>query len=286
MIVCLNGTFIPHEDARVPINDGGFLFGDTLFETLKAHEQKILLKTRHLDRLEQSAQLLNFPCDRQKIESSLRQMAAALKYPTSRIRLTLSRGGFQGLSWPTTEQSWFLITAVEYQEPTDAERQSGAACIITPNQRINPVSHLPQMKRGNYADCLYAANYARQSGAREALFIDHNQNILEASTSNLFAIIDDKLITPPTGTLVLDGIIRRQVIAAAAELGISVVERELSLTELLQAQEAFLTNSLIDIFPILSIDGQTVSRGDYWKSILKTLWIRIDLDLTNCPGTI
>lgn len=276
MLVCLNGTFIPHEDARVPINDGGFLFGDTLFETLKAHEQKILLKTRHLDRLEQSAQLLNFPWDRQKIESSLRQMAAALKYPTSRIRLTLSRGGFQGLSWPAAEQSWFLLTATEYDEPTDTERQSGAACIIAPNRRINPVSHLPQMKRGNYADCLYATNYARKSGADEALFIDQNQHVLEASISNLFAIIDDRLITPPTGTLILEGIIRQQVINTAAELGIIVSERELPLGELMQAQEAFLTNSLIDILPISSIDGEKINRGTVWKSLLKTLWMRIE----------
>ncbi|MCD6582388.1 MAG: aminotransferase class IV family protein [Desulfuromusa sp.] len=276
MIVCLNGTFIPEEDARLPVNDGGFLFGDTLFETLKAHDQKILLIPQHLDRLEQSAQLLNFPCDRQKIESSLQQMAAALKFSTSRIRLTLSRGDFQGLSLPAEEQSWFLLTASEYDELTDTERQSGAACIVSPNRRINPVSHLPQMKRGNYADCLYAANYARQSGAREALFIDQNQNMLEGSTSNLFAMIDDRLITPPTGTLVLDGIIRQQVIDTAAELGILVAERELPLDELMQAQEIFLTNSLIDILPVSSIDGQTVRRDDCWKSLLKTLWMRIE----------
>ncbi len=276
MLVCLNGTFIPHEDAGLPINDGGFLFGDTLFETLKAHEQKILLLTPHLDRLEQSAQLLNFPWDRQKIESSLRQMAAALKYPTSRLRLTLSRGGFQGLSWPTTEQSWFLLTAAEYQEPTNAERQSGVSCMIAPHLRVNPTSHLPQMKRGNYADCLYAANYAQQSGAREALFIDQNQNILEGSSSNLFAMINGRLITPPTGTLVLDGIIRQQVIHTAAELGIIVSEQELPLDELMQAQEAFLTNSLIDILPISSIDGEKINRGTHWKSLLKTLWMRIE----------
>lgn len=275
MIVCLNGTFIPRENARLPINDGGFLFGDTLFETLKAHDQKILLIPQHMERLEQSAQLLNFPCDRQKIESAFQQMAAALKSPTSRIRLTLSRGDFQGLSLPAAEQSWFLLTASEYEELTDTERQSGADCIISPNQRINPVSHLPQMKRGNYADCLYAANYARQSGAREALFIDQNQNILEGSTSNLFAMIEDKLVTPPAGTLILDGIIRRQVIDTATELGISVIERELPLTELMRAQEAFLTNSLIDILPISSIDRQTLNRDNYWKSILKTLWMRI-----------
>ena len=276
MLVCLNGTFIPHEDATIPISDGGFLFGETLFETLKAQKQKILLLQQHLDRLEQSAKLLDFPCDRQKIELSLQQMATTLKAPTSRLRLTLSRGNFTGLSWPAAEESRFLITATEYVESTDDERQIGAACVIAPNQRTNPTNHLPQIKRGNYADCIYAANYARQSGAREALFIDQNQNVLEGSTSNIFALIDDKLITPPSGTLVLDGIIRQQVIDTAAELGISVVERELPLGELLQVQEVFLTNSLIDILPIASIDGEKINRGAVWKSILKTLWMRIE----------
>lgn len=276
MLACLNGTFISPEDATIPINDGGFLFGDTLFETIKAQGQKILLLPQHLDRLEQSAKLLNFPYDRHKIESSFQYLAEALESPVSRIRLTLSRGNFAGLTWPAPEQSRFLITATQYSELTDDERQSGTGCIIAPNQRINPVSHLSQMKRGNYADCLYAANYARQFGAREALFIDQQQNTLEGNTSNLFAIIDDRLVTPPVGTLVLDGIMRQQVIDTAAELGILVAERKLPLTELMQAEEVFLTNSLIDILPISSIDGQAINRGDNWKSLLKTLWMRIE----------
>jgi len=276
MLICLDGTFLPHEEAAIPISDGGFLFGDTLFETLKAQKQKIFLRQQHLDRLQQSAKLLDFPCDLKKIEISLQQMAAALQSPASRIRLTLSRGDFTGLAWPSSGQGRFLITATEYIELTDDERQAGAACSIAPNQRANPLSHLPQMKRGNYVDCLYAANYARQSGTCEALFIDQQQHVLEGATSNLFAIIDDRLVTPPTGSLILNGIIRRQVIKTAAELGILVAERELPLMELMQAEEIFLTNSLFDIFPVAGIDGQPVNRGDCWKSLLKTLWMRID----------
>ncbi len=276
MLTCLNGMFIPHEEATISISDGGFLFGDTLFETLKAKKQKILLLPQHLDRLEQSTELLNYPYDRQKIESSLQHMAAALKFPAARIRLTLSRGKFSGLTWPAPEQSQFLITAVEYSELTDDERQIGATCVIAPNQRTNPVSHLPQIKRGNYADCLYAINYARQSNAGEALFVDPSQNILEGSTSNIFAIFDNRLITPPLGTLVLDGILRQQVIKAAAELGILVTECNLPIARLHQADEVFLTNSLIDILPVASINEKALSRGDYWKSLLKTLRMRIE----------
>ncbi len=276
MLVCLNGTFIPHEDAAIPIRDGGFLFGDTLFETLKGKNQRILLKSRHLNRLEESAQLLGFPCNRDAIEISLQQLATGLKAPASRIRLTLSRGNFSGLAWPAAEQSRFLITARDYTELTDEERQIGATCIVAPNQRVNPVSHLPQMKRGNYSDCLYAANHARKSNAGEALFVDPQQYVLEGSTTNIFAIIDKRLVTPPAGNLILDGIMRQQVIRTAAELGILTVERNFPIAELHQADEVFLTNSLIDILPVASINGKAISRGDHWKSLLKTLRIRIE----------
>ena len=276
MLVCLNGTFIPYEDAAIPIRDGGFLFGDTLFETCKGKNNKILLKTRHLDRLEESAQQLGFPYHRDKIETALQQLATSFTTPATRLRLTLSRGDFSGLAWPPEERSRFLITAKEYTELSHDERQIGATCVIAPNQRTNPVSHLPQMKRGNYADCLYAANYARQKNAGEALFVDPQQNVLEGSTTNIFAISDDRLVTPPAGKLILNGIMRHQVISTAAELGILVVERSLTLTELYHAEEVFLTNSLIDILPVASIGGKAINRGDHWKSLLKTLRIRIE----------
>ncbi len=276
MLVCLNGTFIPREDAQLSILDGAFLYGDSLFETLKARGTKILLLHEHLDRLELSAKLLDFPCDRQKIEASLRQLAASLGSPTSRIRLTLGRGSHSSLEFPPAEKSWYLLTASPCEELTDAQREAGASCVSAPHQRVNPLSHLPQLKRGNYADCLYAANYAREKGAREALFINPQGQVLEGATSNLFALIEHKLITPPTGKLVLAGVMRRQVIDAATELGIHTLERPLSKTELLGAQEAFLTSSLIDILPINALDGQPLARGTTWQALRKTLRLRIE----------
>ncbi len=276
MLVCRNGTFIPHEEGQLSINDGSFLFGDTLFETLKAQERTILLQKEHLERLEFSARLLNFPCPRSRIETSLQQLASSLNTPASRIRLTLCRGEHHGLALPESENGWYLITAVPLEEISASERESGASCISAPNLRVNPLSHLPQMKRGNYADCLYAADYARHNDAREALFIDPDGMVLEGSTSNIFALRDRRLVTPPTSNLVLAGVMRQQIIDAAIEFGVLVTERDLPLTELLQADEVFLTNSLVDILPVASIDGQPQKRNDLWKSLLKILRLRIE----------
>jgi branched-chain amino acid aminotransferase len=274
-LICLNGTFIPREDASIVINDGSFLFGDTLFETFKAYDQKILLKHEHLDRLETAARYLDFPFKRDQIETSLIQIADGLTAPVSRLRLTLSRGAFSGLSWPSSDNANYLLTATACNELNDEERATGVSCVSAPNQRVNSLSHLPQMKRGNYADCLYAYNHAQQSGAREALFFDLEQNVLEGSTTNIFAIVNDRLVTPKAGKLVLDGIMRQQVIDAAAELGILVIERPLPLDELLSSEEIFLTNSLIDILPVAYIDEYQIKRGNSWQRLLQTLRLRI-----------
>jgi branched-chain amino acid aminotransferase len=172
------------------------------------------------------------------------------------------------LALPKPDQGWFLLTAVPMIELSDNERQLGASCVLAPNQRVNPLSHLPQMKRGNYADCLYAASYAQQKGAREALFIDPQENILEGSTCNIFAVIDNQLVTPPSGSLILAGVMRRQIIETANNAGLRVIEKELPLTALLQADEVFLCNSLIEILPVSVIDGQSCKRGERWQSLL------------------
>lgn len=277
MLVNINGRFIPHEQANLSINDGGFLYGDTLFETFKARENQILLMHEHLDRLELSARLLNFPCPRERIETALRQMADGLTAPVSRVRLTLSRGNCSGFALPTDEPGWFLITVNETNEPTADERKKGVPCVLAPNRRSNPLTHLPQMKRGNHADCLYAADYSRQKGAKEALFIDEDQYLLEGSYSNLFALCKGKLITPPLGSLILGGIMRQQLFGAATEMGIVTAERDLHLSEIFDAEETILTNSLIDLMPVSSIDGRPLKRGTLWKELLQTTQQRIGI---------
>ncbi|WP_305041263.1 aminotransferase class IV [Geoalkalibacter sp.] len=268
MIVNIDGGFLEPGEARLPVDDGGFLYGETLFETLKARERKLLLVNEHLDRLELSARLLDFPCDRKRIESALERTLPRLTAPVSRIRLTLTRGSFEGLDYPPTKAARFVILTFPYEEPGNPERETGAACVFAPNRRVNPLSHLPQMKRGNYADCLYAANHARQKGAREALFLSAQDEVLEGATSNLFIVHDGELLTPPAGELVLAGIMRRQVLAAAHKMGLAVRETPIRRDELLRAEEVFLSNCLIDILPVTRIENQPVGGGGLWRSLL------------------
>lgn len=271
MIFNLNGSFVDAERAKLACNDSAVLYGDSLFETLKAQDGHIQFLDEHLDRLELAARLLKFPCDRPAMRRALQETAKHLGAPLARLRLTLSRGPMFGLALPPDGSGHFFINAAPYQEPDSAERQRGVMCVFAPNRRVNPLSHLPQLKGGNYADCLYAADYARHKGAREALFKTDDGQVLEGSTSNLFIIKNDILLTPPAGELVLAGIIRRQVLLAAKNLGLPAKEQPVTVDELYTADEAFLTNSLFGLLPIAQIEGCSLCHGPWMAPLANSV---------------
>lgn len=271
MIYNRNGEFFDPGQVGLPPNDGAVLFGDTLFETLKAKNGRVRFLDDHLDRLRLSARLLDFPIDSEGIRSALQATAALLAAPVARLRLTVSRGGFAGLDFPPAGNSHFFIIGAPYREPNQKEREQGAACIFAPNQRVNLLSHLPQMKRGNYADCLYAANHARRKGAREALFCTHDHQLLEGATSNLFIVQNGTLLTPPTGELVLAGVMRRRILQAAENLGLPAKEPPITVEELFSADEVFLTNALIETLPVAMVEGRPLRRGSWAERLQKAI---------------
>lgn len=277
MIINLDGRFVSVDQAGLPPDDGAVLFGDTLFETIKVRNNTVLLADAHLDRIQMSAALLDFPCDRAAIQTALQQTAKQLSWPVARLRLTLSRGRGNGLQAPKPENARTLLTATAYTEPDENDLTSGAFCVFAPNRRVNPLSHLPQMKRGNYADCLYAARFALAKGAREALFCNDDGHVLEGATSNLFMIKDKTLITPEAGEIVLAGIMRRQVLQAARNLGMPIEERPITVKELFLADEAFLTNALIDMLPINRVATTRLRRGLQTRKLLQAVRENITL---------
>ena len=279
MILNLDGEFVEPGKASVPVTDGAFLYGDSLFETMKARGSRICFQEEHLDRLELSARLLVFPISRSRVREALNATAERLHAPVSRLRLTLTRRDFSGPGLPTPGGGRFVIQARPYAEPSAAQRAAGALCVLAPNRRVNPLSHLPQMKRGNYADCLYALDHARRRGAREALFVTPEGALLEGTTSNLFLVRDGVLLTPPAGDLVLAGILRRQVLDAAARRDIPVRVEQVSLPDLYAAGEVFLTNALTGPLPVANVEGRAVARGDLAETL------RREVDRIASPGT-
>jgi len=259
-IVNLNGIRHDPEAPGLSVDDGGFKFGDTLFETMKARDGRIPFLDLHLERLERSARLLDFPYPGEKLTPALDEVLDELDGSAARIRMTLSRGA-GGIEPPSESHALFVIRAGSIQEPEDEDRVKGVVCMLAPNRRVNPRSHLPQIKSGNYGDCLFAARHARRHGADEALFVTDEGQLLEGATTNLFLAREGLLLTPPLGNLVLDGIMRGRVLDAAKRLGIPAAEGAISLEDLDEAEEMFLTNSLVDVMPVAEVDGRRINRG-------------------------
>lgn len=268
--VWLNGHWQPADTPIAAATDGSVLFGDTLFESLLVRAGVALFLREHLDRLELSAHLCEFPFDRAATAGMVTAALAQSPMQTARLRLTLSRGDFAGLSFPDLP-SRALLTIAPYREPTLAEREQGWRAVSAPNQRVNPLSHLPQMKRGNYADCLYACNHARSCGADEALFFTPEHQLLEGSISNVLLVRDGQLRTPPLGGLVLAGVIRRQLLSLAENIGLESVETELHEADLFSAEEVLLCNSLMQSMPLVELDGRPLARGERWRELLQLL---------------
>ena len=268
--IWLDERWQPADTPVVSATDGSFLFGDTLFESLLVRRGRALLLREHLDRLELSARLCQFPFDRAATASMVSVALAQSPLQTARLRLTLSRGDFAGLSFPD-QPSRALLTLAPYVELTEEQRQTGWRAVSAPNQRVNPLSHLPQMKLGNYADCLYAFNHARSCGADEALFFTPEGQLLEGSISNILLVKDGQLRTPQLGSLVLAGVIRRQLLSIAEEMALEAVETELQEAELFAADEVLLCNSLMLIMPLAELDGRPLPRGERWRELLQSL---------------
>jgi len=276
--VWLEGSWQPAGRALLSPLDGGWQFGDSLFETLLVRDGAAMYLAAHLERLELSARLLGMPLARGELESALQQALPALPWPTARLRLTLGRGDQAGLAFASGSR--LLLLASDYHGPTAEQREAGLQLVTAPNRRVNPLDHLPQLKRGNYADCLYAWNHARSRGADEALFVTDSGELLEGATSNLFVLRGDELVTPPTGSLVLAGVVRQQLLQQAPALGLQPRVEPLLRSQLHACDEVLLTSSLRLVMPAASLDGAPLPRGERWKRLLAALAARPDAGKT------
>ena len=260
MIGWLNGELAELDTLRIDPRDRGFLLGDGLFETLLSENGTIRRVRRHLTRLQESADLIGLPLHKTDLEllTAMQRVLAAngLQEGRAALRLTVSRGvGPRGLVPPVEAAATILITAAALGAPA----ASCSAMIAQTVRGSGTVS--ARVKSLNYLDSVLARREAAQRGVDEALMRNCHGRIAEASAANLFLVRDGGLVTPPVSEGALPGIQRAVVMAAARALGIDIVEAAVSDTELACADELFLTNSLIGICPLVTLEGRKVGSG-------------------------
>ena len=260
-IVYLNGSLIPRSQAKVSALDYGFLYGFGLFETMRAYEGQVFRLESHLSRLVRSAELLRLPVGTAELKDAVRDTIKANRLSDARIRITISAGEGEMSPDPgTCQKPTVLVLAERYQPYPQEVYQRGFRAVISSIHR-NSQSPLSRLKSANYLESLLARQQARETGVDEAVCLNDKGLLAEASMSNIFLASDGILRTPGEESGILPGITRGVILELALKLGIKALEEDIRPSELFQAQEAFLTNSLIEVMPLTEIEGKPVASG-------------------------
>ncbi len=276
MLCYLNGVLLPQSEARVPIADRGFLYGDSLFETTRVHGGRALFLQRHLDRLELGMQVLGFderPA-RADLSAACEQVLHGNDLQTGVLRLAVTRGITARGANPVGAHSPTVLVTAAPLPPDLEQRVARGYRIITSQWRKPAPDVLPsQVKTGNYLNSVLAMQQAAQVQADEALLLDHEGCIVECSHSSLFFVQQGSVLTPDLGSGALHGITRDIVIALAREIGLEVTQQRIAASLVTQVHEAFITNAVIGIAPVARLDAMTYPVPGRVTSLLQAAWL-------------
>jgi branched-chain amino acid aminotransferase len=258
--VFLNDKLIDSEKARISATDSGFLYGAGLFETMRSYDGVVFALEDHLDRLFSSGEALsiNNPYDKKYLTDAIYKVLKANKLTDARLRLTLSNGPmaeFEG-----QHKATLLITATKLQLYPGEYYEKGVMVILSAS-RQNTFEPTCGHKTTCYFSRLITLNIAHQQRAAEALWFTTDNRLAEGCVSNVFLVKDSVLYTPSIEMPVLAGIARKTVCEIASTNSIKLVEKDLYIDDVLSADEIFLTNVIMQILPVNSVEKHTVGDG-------------------------
>jgi branched-chain amino acid aminotransferase len=264
-LVLIDGQPHSPEAARVSVFDRGFLYGDSVFETLRTYSGRPFALDEHLTRLEQSARLvgIRLPLASAELSAEVERAILLAGFAESNVRIMVTRGQGEKLGLdPALAHSPLRVIIVSELVPLPDEKfQHGIAAVTYRAQRVADGTEAVGAKLGNYLVAVLATEAARAAGAEEALLVDAEGNVLEGATSNVFSVRAGRLSTPPVSLGILAGITRAHVLEVARELGLDVDERPLLSRELAIVDELFISSSIRELVPVIRVDGQLIGGG-------------------------
>ena len=250
----IDGQWVRPQDAVISINDVAVLRGYSAFESLRTYDRVPFHLDEHLARLYRSAALiaLEIPFTHMFVADVVQDVIARNSYKHATIRLFVTGGISEDGVLPSSKPTLaVLITELPERDMQRFER--GAKLITTRLQRS-----FPDAKTSSYTSAILALKDAAQRGASDALYVNEHDQILESTRSNFFAFLGDTLVTPRDGVLMG---VTRNVVLSLAEGHFKIEERAVSLAELSQVDEAFITSSSREITPVLQIDDHIIGDG-------------------------
>jgi branched-chain amino acid aminotransferase len=263
--VHVGGRICAPEDAKVSVLDRGFLYGDSVYETIGTVGGRLFAFEEHLDRLERSAArlALRLPA-RDVLRAAVHETVAAAGNAESRVRVIVTRGaGKLDLDPASADDPQLVVIVQPLGGPTPEMYERGVAVAIVSITRNAPGALDPAIKSGNYLNNLLALGEARRrSGAHEAILCAPSGSVAEGSTSNVFAVVRGEVRTPALGVGILEGITRSKVLELCRRHGIPHAEVPfMSPEELRRADEAFLTSAARGVLPVSTVDDRPLGDG-------------------------
>jgi D-alanine transaminase len=255
----VNGRFMPLGEATVSLEDRGYQFGDGIYEVLRSYRGTLFQLEAHLARLERSAKAIELKSPYAAAEwmAHVAEGIRLGKYAESKVYLQVTRGvAPRDHLFPAAAMPTAVMTVREMRPLDSALRARGVAAVTLPDLRWGRCD----IKTINLLPNVLARQRAKAAGAFEAILI-RGDELTEGAVSNVMVVIGGVLATPPEGPHILPGVTRSVVLDLARKSGVPVEERRLTLRELQNAEEMFLTGTTVEILPVVQLDGAKVGTG-------------------------
>ena len=287
MKVFVDGKFVDEKKAVVSVFDHGLLYGDGVFEGIRAYNGRVFKLSEHVDRLFYSAKaiLLKIPMSHRAICEAVRAACKRNKIRDGYIRLVVTRGaGTLGLDPNRCSNPQVIIIADKIQLYPETFYKKGLEIVTVPTTRNHTNAVNPAIKSLNYLNNILAKIEAINAGCVEAIMLNSQGFVAECTGDNVLILKGGELLAPPLAAGALYGITRSVAIELAESLGIKAKEPNLTRYDLYNADEVFITGTAAEVVPVVKIDGRQIGSGKPGKLTKKL--IKAYQDLTNSTGEV
>jgi len=262
--VYIDGAYYPKSQAKVSVFDHGLLYGDGVFEGIRAYSGSVFKLKEHVDRLYRSAHMimLEIPMPREQMVQAVVETLRKNNFKDSYIRLIVTRGvGDLGLNPKKCLKPTIIVITDTIALHNGEAKEKGVTAMLSWVKRdpVDATSH--EIKSLNYLNSILAKIEANISGVDEAICLDKNGYVCEGVAENIFIVKNGKLFTPPSYTGALPGITAQEVMKLARRLGFEVEEKNITPYELFNAEEVFFTGTAAEIIPVREINKRTINSG-------------------------
>lgn len=265
LIVYIDGEYYPKSQAKISVYDHGLLYGDGIFEGIRAYNGVVFKLKEHIERLYRSAHtiMLQIPVEKEEMIQAVLETLRKNNLKDAYIRLVVTRGiGDLGLNPRKCSKPTIIVITDKIALHESEAKERGVTAMLSWVKRdpVDATTH--EIKSLNYLNSILAKIEANISGVDEAICLDKNGFVCEGVAENVFIVKNGKLFTPPSYTGALPGITAEEVMKLARKLGYEVIEKNITPYELFNAEEVFFTGTAAEIVPVREINKRMIANGN------------------------